>query len=86
MCKRKAQQCGGGDAYADSGHLPGAESAGQPVALKAGDNGSQRNDHGNDTGIGDRNTKFGVHCRPCGTQKGVRQAEADKSEVNDRQQ
>ena len=65
--------------------LSGAEPAGQAVALQAGDDGAQGDDHGNDACIRDRYMKFSIHGGPCRTQKGIRQPQADEGEINDRQ-
>ena len=75
---RSHRNAGGGDRTC-------SESARQPVALQARNDRSERDDHGNDAGVRKRYAEFGIHCRPCGAEQGIRQTETDKGEVYDRQ-
>ena len=73
------------DTHADRRDHAGAEFSGQAVALQAGDDRPQRNDHGNDAGVGHRHLKFGVNFRPRRAEQRVRQSEADERKVDQRQ-
>ena len=79
----EAKEGGGCHGHADGGDLSGAQFAGEPVAQETGDDRPHGNDHGDHTGIGDGDGKLPVHHRPGRAQKGVRQAEADKGEIDD---
>ena len=80
----KQRQCRGGDT--DGRDLPGAQLPGDPVALEAGDDGAQGDDHGDGPGIGDRHAQLRIHAGPGRAQQGIRQAEADKGQIDDDQQ
>ena len=79
----KPEQRCGGHAHADGRDPAGAEGPGQPVALQAGKDRAQRDDHGKDTRAGHRDPQLRVHGGPGRPQQGIRQAQTDKSNVND---
>ena len=81
----KPEQRCGGHAHADGRDPAGAEGPGQPVALQAGKDRAQRDDHGKDTRAGHRDPQLRVHGGPGRPQQGIRQAQTDKSSVNDGQ-
>ena len=82
----KSPQRHGGHGHADGRDLPRTQPPGQPVALQAGNDGSQRNNHGNDTGIGNRHIELGIYGRPRGTEQGIRQSQTDEGQINDDEQ
>ena len=61
---RKTKEGRGSDPYADCRHLSRSQLPGKPVALQAGDNGTQGNNHGQDPRIGDRHLKLRIDRRP----------------------
>lgn len=83
---RETEQCRSGHAHAEGGHFARAQRPGEPVAVQAGSDGAQRDDHGQDACVGEGNAQQGVHGGPCRPQQGIRQAKADKGQVNNRQQ
>ena len=83
---RKAEQRRSGHAHAEGGHPARAQCPGEPVAVQAGNDGAQRDDHGQNARVGEGNAQLGVHGGPCRPQQRIRQAKADKSQINDRQQ
>ena len=83
---RETEQRRSGHAHTEGGHLARAQRPGEPVAVQAGNDGAQRDDHGQDARIGKGDAQLGVHGGPCRPQQGIWQAKADKGQVNDRQQ
>ena len=81
--KRKAKQRRSCHGHTDSRHQSRTELFRQEIALKAGKNGSGGNNHGNDTGIGNRDGKFLIHRGPGRAQQRIRQPQADKRKIND---
>ena len=86
MGNGKAEQRGGGHQHTDGGDGPGAQPPGQPVGEQAGDNGAAGNNHGHNAGKRNRHPQLGVHDRPSGADERVRQAKANKGQVNHNQQ
>ncbi len=79
----KTEQGCGGHAHADGGNLTCPQLSSEPVALQAGNDGSQGDDHGDDPGVGNRHAKLPIHGRPCGAEERIRQSETDKRKIND---
>ena len=83
---RETEQRRSGHAHTEGGHSARAQRPGEPVTVQAGNDGAQRDDHGQDARVGEGDAQLGVHGGPCRPQQGIRQAKADKGQVNDRQQ
>ena len=83
---REAEQGRSSHAHTDGGDFAGAEGAGETVAIQAGDDGAQRDDHGNDPRIGHRHTQLRVHGGPRRPQQGVRQTQTDECHIDDGQE
>ena len=83
---RETEQRRSGHAHAEGGHPARAQRPGEPVAVQAGNDGAQRDDHGQDTRVGEGDAQLGVHGGPCRPQQRIRQAKADKGQVNNWQQ
>lgn len=75
---RETEQRRSGHAHAEGGHPARAQCPGEPVAVQAGNDGAQRDDHGQDARVGEGNAQLGVHGGPCRTQQGIWQTKTDK--------
>ena len=80
----KAPQRHRGKPHAEGGDLSRAEAAGHALAHQAGDHGAGGDDHGDQPRTGQGDIQLRVHAGPGGAQKGVGQAQADKSQVDQR--
>ena len=75
-----------GIAINSGGHFSGTQRTGEPVAVQAGNNGAKGDDHGDQPRIGHRHTERRIHGGPRRPQQGIRQAQTDERDVNDRKQ
>ena len=82
----KAKKAQGRQEYAEGRHLPRAKAPGKPVAQKAGKDGAAGAEHGKDPRIGNGHGKPLVHGGPGRPQDGIRQPQADESQIDDNQQ
>ena len=80
---RKNQKSQTGKAYADGSDFSSSKLPGQQITGKAGNNGSGGDDHGDDSGPGDRSSQFQVHTGPGGSQKSIGKSQTDKRKIND---
>lgn len=82
MAERKSKQCHCSGGNANGSYFAGAQTQGQPVTHKAGNDGSKTDDHGDDPGVGNGNIKLSVHGGPGRSQQGIRKTEADKCQID----
>ena len=83
---RKAKQGQCRQSHTESRHPARAQFVGETVAVEAGEDGPRRDNHRDDTRIGNRHPQFSIDGRPGRTQQGIGQSETDKRQIDDAKQ